>query len=1292
MRNLLPPFIQRQFHQNQFSGEIEAASLFVDISGFTSMTDALMKHGREGTEVLSDILQYLFTPTVQAIYEHGGFVTTYAGDAFTALFVSSNGGATAAKRALKVALKTRQFFTKNNQYQSQLGTFKFGAKVGLGFGKVDWGIVGTETAKSYYFRGPAIDHCAQAEHYAEKGEVWAGKDFLALVENLLLTPIRRGISFSKIEEVKDFNVSRMPVEESSFSTAEMVIFSGEKEFYFPEGEFREVVVIFISFENVPDLDQFMQMIFKLQQRYGGSHPALDFGDKGGKVLLFFGAPTAYENKDARALEFISALRQEIQLPARLRAGISKGILYTGFYGADDQQAFSCLGSTTNQAARFMVKAQWAQVLTDESIAQNARFEFNHLGDFNYKGRFQRIPTYELENKATRKRRSIYTQTSHRSFKDRQGDFFVGREEELNTLDMLLTPLQKGKFGGVVYVDGEAGLGKSHLIHALKRRIFADNGQAEQDRAYYKWFYMPCDEILKKSLNPIIYFLQEYFYQNSEETIETRKAKFEDRFNNLFQKTNNENLKRELRRTRSVFGGLVNLYWPGSLFSQLDAKGRYENALRAVKTLIKIEAMQQPVIIELEDGHWIDDDTTQFLRILTRNVENYPFIIIAACRYHDDGSQVDFGLENIPAERIQLRKISKNAARYMVALLADKKRGVRPVPDETVDFIYQRSDGNPFFIEQITLYLQEHGFFNEKLYLNVEEVAVQVPSSINEVLLARIDRLATELKEIVKTASVLGQEFAIAILSTMLLKTSGVGQEDISYYLNAGEKEVIWESLSEIRYIFKHALIREAVYEMQLKKQLRTLHRLAAESIEELYQSDLRPYYFNLAEHYEKAQVANKAKTYFKKAAEVAQKNYQNQDLLRIYDHLLTYSLSVEEKLEILERRGYTLQLIGNWQQATAEYRQLLAHAEREEALPWIVKAANHLANILALQGNTKEALALSQKSREICLQTKNKNELLGALKGLGMVHGMLGQREKSRQHFEEMLAIAQKVNDRIAIVSAVFQLREYLLKEGKLLDIFSKYLKIAEEKKDFREVGRLLFYMGDINLLQHNYPEAEKYNRRMYEVVQKTGDKQGMCYAIGDRGIIFADQGRYEEAITCYQEKMVLAHELGDGYNIWEGLHNMGSAYTNLKKYDQAQTSLEKAISAAKEHEMTRELCISMLAKVDLLLDQNQTDAAVAAHEKTSRLTQKIKEEEMIFKNTLQEAKINFATGGENAPDQLLRLLEETTEEDREAVIFYELWKMTKNSQYQEQAIKRYQRLYKQSKYHRYKIRLDELQ
>jgi tetratricopeptide (TPR) repeat protein len=233
--------------------------------------------------------------------------------------------------------------------------------------------------------------------------------------------------------------------------------------------------------------------------------------------------------------------------------------------------------------------------------------------------------------------------------------------------------------------------------------------------------------------------------------------------------------------------------------------------------------------------------------------------------------------------------------------------------------------------------------------------------------------------------------------------------------------------------------------------------------------------------------------------------------------------------------------------------------------------------------------------------------------------------------------------------------------------------------------------MGDIYLITQNFPEAEKCNQRMYEIVQKTGDKQGMCYAIGDRGIVCSKMGRLEEAIECYKEKLVIAHELGDGYNIWEGLINMGRDYMYLKDYIQAEATINLAIDTARVHQLKRELCVALLAKVDLYLELSRTTDAQPILKEATDYADQLEEEGLIFKRNLYSAQLDYAAGDMDAENRLIeKITEETPETDR-AAIFFTLWKMTPKKDYRINAVKSYQQLYEETQSYDYKACLKEM-
>ncbi|MCK4980380.1 MAG: hypothetical protein KAS62_08280, partial [Candidatus Delongbacteria bacterium] len=342
----------------------------------------------------------------------------------------------------------------------------------------------------------------------------------------------------------------------------------------------------------------------------------------------------------------------------------------------------------------------------------------------------------------------------------------------------------------------------------------------------------------------------------------------------------EEIKKELERSKSFLGSLVNLFWEDSLYNQVDAKTKYENTIYAVKNFFMAKSLQDPVVIEISDGIWIDSDSSKMLEVITQNMTGHPIIIISDTRYLDDGSEkVIISNDDIFIERIKLDKLTKELSMKLIENILNPKANIDiSIPKETVSFVRKKSEDNPFYIEQIILYLQKNNLLD--LEYSLKDKDFEIPSSINSIIIARIDRLKNNLKKVVQTASVLGKEFNIKVLSGML------NNRDIEEELTEGKKENIWSVLTELNYLFRHALISESIYEMQLKKQLRELHKLAAETFEKLFSDEIDQYYFDIANHYYRAESIKKAIDYLFKAGVQAQNEYKNKQAIDLYDRLL----------------------------------------------------------------------------------------------------------------------------------------------------------------------------------------------------------------------------------------------------------------------------------------------------------------------------------------------------------------------------------------------------------------------
>ncbi len=1154
MKNLVPFFILKQFSQNIFHGEFQASTMFVDISGFTKMTDQLMENGKEGAEVLSQIMNSVFTPAINSIYKNKGFVSTFGGDSFNAIFQED-----VCLSALEAAAEIRRIFTEIGYQKTRFGNFHLSAKIGISYGLVQWGITenfsDSSKLRAYYFKGFAIDNCSRCEKQSVTQEIVFDLAFYDKIKK------ESKLSFRCTEFTDDFfRLDHIVTDNSNLLEHELQTSFKDFTAFFPDsvlcleekGEFRDVVSCFISFEETNGWQNHVSNVINLVSKFGGYFNRISFGDKGGFLLVFFGAPTALEKSIQHSLDFLLEVQQMENF--NTRAGLTFGKAFAGFAGSEKRAEYTCNGSKVNLAARLMMKANFGDIYFDESINGKISklYENTNLQEMEFKNIAEKITVFKLTRK---------NKITELIFENK----LIGRKNEQQRLKELIQPVYQDKFTGVIYVNGAAGIGKSRLIGELKRELEVS------------WFYLPCDEILRDSFNPLIYFLNTYFEQSLKNNVDENKSCFEKICSSLKTRISLSNsilkdeIVSEFDRTKSILGSIIGLHWKNSLFEQLTGKARYENTLLAFKNLVKAESLISPVVIELEDGMWIDPDTKNLLQSLTKNIDEFPIAIISSCRFNQNGSEFSFGLRNVNENRINLEQLSQEGSEK---LIADHFKNHK-VPLKTSQLILEKSEGNPFYIEQIILYLKENQLLDEEN--NINDVVLEIPSSISSIIINRVDRLTSELKDVVKMASVLGRQFSANILSNML---SG---RDISRDLHSGQEEKIWDSISELTYIFKHALIREAVYEMQLKEKLRSLHQLAAETIESIYKSALEVHYHELANHYEKSENIEKVIEYLQKAGSYASKNFNNEQANSFYKRLIflvnreldgktskdtQFRRLLDLKLNACIKYSVILQRVGEWAVAKKLLVDSLETTKKNNMKSHVSRILSDLGHLLYLKGDNDGAMDLFNQCLSMSKDTLNSAEMISIFSRVGAVHLRMGELQKAMDSFQKWLTIAEEERNEGSVSMAFLNIGIVHFYRGNLEQAQNCYQKRLEYSEKTGNLQGISYAIGNIGIIKLNTDSSESALECFYrklEICKRTGNKMELAATLGNIGIILSDNGNYQEAMELINEKLKISLELGDKPGIAKAYGSIGNLLMKSGEYDKAIENTKKCMILAEE-------------------------------------------------------------------------------------------------------------------------------
>lgn len=1151
MQPLLPPCIQSSYPLGQMDGQFEAVALSVDISGFTQLTRTLMQHRKDGAEVLTDVLNRIFNALVEQVTAHGGFVSSFAGDAFTALFPTSQPDA--PHQAVQVAFAIRQFFAHHRIFATKYGDFTMQVKVGLGVGTIRWGIVRAEEPEraAFFFCGDGIRAALRALNLAQGGDLVAAPEVMPLLGRQVEAD-RTSDHFRLRSSLLALPPAPLPPPPLLPADA-LAPFMVEEVLASSKAEFREVCSIFISFSEPADeatLHSFVSTVMQLTGRYGGYFNKVDFGDKGWVILVLFGAPWTYENSVERASDFLLALRTVPIRGIAWRAGLTWGTVYAGIVGGEARCEYTAIGTVVNLAARMMMQASWGEVWVPEAVARHPGFTFTHQGDFFYKGFDGALPTYALQSE----------RSAEQKFFD-QG--LVGRHSELAALYAHAAPLFDGHAAGVIYLYGEAGVGKSHLAYEFHKLLAQQHDLT--------WFTTQTDPVSRTPFNPFGYFLRHYFRQSPDASPEENKARFTQRLDALLERLKalpgwdeDHDLGTELARTASVLGALVGLQWSGSLYQELDALGRYQNTIFAVKTLLQAESRFKPVVLLLEDAHALDDASQALLTTLTRTIGSYPLLILATLRYADDGTPRTFPLDKqVPTAALHLKFLQPADT----CLLAESALGAPP-DEALVALLLDKTQGNPFYVRQYLHYFTENGWLLYRdgcwgLREMRSQYAPDVPATINAILVARLDRLSPAAKTIIKLAAVLGHEFEIPVLAEVLRREPELAPHvpHLSDHVHEAEREQVWIALSDSQYIFKHSLMRDSAYDIQLPTRLRDLHRLAAEAYESLYRDNLTPYHATLAHHYQRAALPAKARVALTQAGQSA--------------------LAISAYREAVDFLSQALALLPESAQAERSDEPTLLHRLLGEALIGL--------------GRFEEAMAHLERSLALAQSLGDAAGMAAAFRGLGFVLTNQGNFERAEGYLLEGLTLGKTLDDAAGQAHTLYNLGFAVWRQGRTMEgeeYLAQSLTLARRASSRRDIARALTGLGNTALMRRSLDEAAQHFEESLALSRVLGDKSGLGRVLNNLAIVASRQKQYSHAMSLYQEALAILREIDNRPYLATCLNDLGHTALQLKDWAAAERYLRQSIEEALGMGSIPTVLSALVNLAALLLERGEAELA----------------------------------------------------------------------------------------------------
>jgi len=892
-----------------------------------------------------------------------------------------------------------------------------------------------------------------------------------------------------------------------------------------EGERRQVTVLFADMENFTPLveklgpeeayavmDQVYDILLHRVHHFGGTVNEMT----GDGVMALFGAPIALEDAPQRAIRSSLAVHQEIArfsdrmknkenaLSVKMRIGIHTGPVIVGTLGNDLKIEFKAVGDTVNLASRIQAMARAGTTCVSPEIFKltEGLFRFEALGEKNIKGKQTPVCIYQVI--APSSRRTRFDVNAERGLTP-----FVGRVRELENLMDGLERAKAGR-GQVFSLIGEAGVGKSRLLYEFRKIVSSEDIVFLEGKCLSygrNAAYHPIIDILKSTFGIL----------EGDADCRIREKLV----------TGLRTLGIDTACAHPYLFDLLSVKDSGIEKVPMSPKGKRDRLIKIMKKIVLRASEPRPLIMAIEDLHWVDKSTEDVLQDFIETIPGARILMIFTYRPEFTQSWRRKSYHN----QLTLNRLSNRESLLMAASLL----GIVSMDKDMEDLILSRTEGIPFFIEEFIKSFKDLHIIDKqngayKMTKDVENI--KIPSTIHDVIMARVDALPEGAKEILRSGSVIEREFSHELLKKITDLPEG---ELLSHLSMLKDAELIYERgiYPHSTYIFKHALTQEVVCDSILKRKKKQLHEKIVLAMEEIYKEDISDFYGILAGHCLAGEQYEKGAKYSRLEA----KRYQKAGLLK---DAIEYAKMWVTSCEMLPQTEDGQKKLIDARTKLANYYlsiNFFRHAkETVEPVFHLASDLNYLKKLpaiymsmglysLAVEEDSRQALDYIDQARKMAEDVSDRFSWWTAVYQSGTFIPNLSEFDKSRDRLRQCLDYGLSVKNPMGIAFSKGALSYCDQIEGEINSAYQmarEALALANETGDAFIKGMACSIYGVSCYQKGLFDHAKTHFLEFTSSYEKSAPIAFLAWGYGILGSMHIDFGEYDEAVSSFKKVIAI--------------------------------------------------------------------------------------------------------------------------------------------------------------------------